>query len=163
DPVKFRKEYKDKEDADRLLVTIGQSEPKRTDFVEKEELRLREGFDKEALPLTTKRAEAEKELEEARENPAYGAAAVALAGDGRFFDRAKAAALPVLGVALLLVGFVVLIVGVVRGSVRLLPVMALSLGGAVVVFAIVLVNVLQQGGRGGQVAFAPMAAKMEEQ
>src|SRR6185437_15889300 len=78
DPNKFRHEQK--EEAERLLVTIGQSQPQMMDLTQKELERVESEHARRTEELTAQIAQARKAEQEARQDADYSAALVKLRG-----------------------------------------------------------------------------------
>ncbi|MGH7223594.1 MAG: alpha-2-macroglobulin family protein, partial [Gemmataceae bacterium] len=85
DPNKFRHEQK--EEAERLLVTIGQSQPQMMDLTQKEVERVESEYARRTEALTAQAAQARKEEKEAREVQDYHAALVKQGGSDFFFNE----------------------------------------------------------------------------
>ncbi len=118
-PDKFHRDQK--EEAERLLVTIGQSQPQTTDLTERELARVDTEFKNQTAELTSRVEQARKSEAETRADEEYRAAVVALANYRDFFDRLRLTGTPVLGALLLLAAFVFLILGLLRKLARALP------------------------------------------
>ncbi len=119
DPGKFRNEQK--EEAERLLVTIGQSQPRMTDLTEQELARVEEEYARRTAELRDQAAQAGKDEEDARKDTDYRAALVKLAADDDFIDRARLVGAPVLGALLVVAAVVFLLLGLFRKLARALP------------------------------------------
>lgn len=98
------------EEAERLLLLIGQSTPKKTDFDQEEIDRVKEDFEAREEHLKQKAGEAEATLTEAGDDAAYRSALAKLAWYEGAVARSREVALPLLTVTLV----VLLVVGVVR-------------------------------------------------
>jgi anti-sigma factor RsiW len=123
-PDKFR--HDQKEEAERLLVTIGQSQPQTTDLTDRELTRVDAEYKHQTAALTAHIERTRKAEAEARADEEYRAAVVALANYRDFFDRLRLAGAPVLGALLVLAAFVFLILGLFRKLARALPYYAVT-------------------------------------
>ncbi len=119
DPNKFLNEQK--EVAERLLVTIGQSQPQVTDLTQQELRRVEAEFARRTEDLTVLAAGAKKEVVDSRQDDAYRAALVNLKAYDDFFDRMRLVAIPVVEAVLVLAALICLILGLFRRVVRALP------------------------------------------
>jgi hypothetical protein len=133
-PQKFREDHK--KEAERLLVTIGQSRPKRTDFVQEEirkvqeeTARQRERIQEQLAKNQKARAQAfadkikaSQALQTARreveQDQDYQAAQALVARYDRWIDRGRLLVPPLLGGILLLVGLVALSLALARETGR---------------------------------------------
>jgi hypothetical protein len=119
DPNHFRQHQK--EEAERLLVTIGQSQPQVTDLTEQDLARVEKEYALRIDETKAQVARAGKAEEEARQDTEYRAAVVKLEAYDDFIDRARLVGAPVLGALLVLVAIACLILGLFRKLVRALP------------------------------------------
>jgi hypothetical protein len=131
DPTKFRGEQKD--EAERLLVTIGQSAPPPTDFTEKQVAKIEAEYQAKADELNDESAAAQEEASAAAAAPAYLAAKQKLGDYEKKWDRFQVAAVPLLGVVLMLIAVICLILGLLRQGMRALPYHAAAAVSAAVV------------------------------
>ena len=141
DPNKFRQEQK--EEAERLLVTIGQSQPQTTDLTQQELERVESEHARQTEELTAQAAQDRKAEQEARDDPDYRAAVVKLKTYDDFLDRMRLIGAPVLAAVLVLAALVCLLVGVFRQIGRALPYYAAT--AACVVVVVLLAKVAWQG------------------
>ncbi|MGH7227175.1 MAG: hypothetical protein ACRELF_28500, partial [Gemmataceae bacterium] len=118
-PNKFRNEQK--EEAERLLVMIGQTEQRTTDLTQREQERIETEYVRQTEQLTEQAAQAKKMEQEARGNRDYLAALVKLKAYDDFFERLRFAAVPAAEALLALAAIVCLILGLYRRLVRALP------------------------------------------
>lgn len=119
DPGKFRQEQK--EEAERLLVTIGQSQPKSTDLTQQELERVESETARQSEELTAQITQARKAEKEAGEDSDYRAAQDKLKAYDDFFNRLRLVGLPALAAVLVLAALVFLILGLLRQFGRALP------------------------------------------
>jgi hypothetical protein len=119
DPTKFRQQHKD--EAERLLVTIGQSAPPPTDFTQKQVAKIESEYQATAEELNNESATAQEEASAAAAAPAYLAAKQKLGDYQRRWDRFQTAGVPLLGVVLMLAAVICLILGLLRQGMRALP------------------------------------------
>ncbi|HEY7423984.1 MAG TPA: alpha-2-macroglobulin family protein, partial [Gemmataceae bacterium] len=119
DPNRFRQHQR--EEAERLLVTIGQSQPQVTDLTEQDLARVEKEYALRTDETKAQVARAGKAEEEAGEDTEYRAAMVKLGAYDDFIDRARLVGAPVLGALLVLAAIVCLILGLFRKLVRALP------------------------------------------
>jgi hypothetical protein len=138
DPSKFLHEQK--EEAERLLVTIGQSQPRMTDLTQQELARVEEEYKHRAEDLKAQAAQARQAETEAREDREHRAAVVQLASYDDFIDQARLVGVPVLGALLVIAALVCLLLGLFRGLARALPYYAATVGCAVAVLILVRAN-----------------------
>jgi hypothetical protein len=118
-PAKFREKHK--EEAERLLVTIGQSTPRITEFAEEKiKQAQKEGQDR-AAALEKQYDEARDEARSAEADAGYAAAVAKLAKYRQFADRALAFGLPLLGVLLLILCLVLVALNLARTLARVIP------------------------------------------
>jgi hypothetical protein len=118
DPNRF---LRNQEEAERLLVTIGQSRPQTTDLTARDLERVEEEYGRREDELRAQATQAGQSEREARDDAAYQAAVVKLAGYDDFIDRARLIGSPVLGALLLLAAIALLLLGLFRKLVRALP------------------------------------------
>jgi hypothetical protein len=118
-PTKFRNEQK--EEAERLLVTIGQSKPQTTDLTDQELQRVETEFTRRTEELTARAAQTRNEEQEALKDKEYHAALVKLREYDDFHDRLRRAGVPAVEAVLVLAALVCLILGLFRTAVRALP------------------------------------------
>jgi hypothetical protein len=119
DPTQFRN--REKEDADRLLVTIGQSQPQTTDLTQKE---LEKVEKEDELRLEAFMAQAEKakrDEQEARDDREYQAALAALNKYDDFLDRTRRFGTPALGGLLAATAILCLVLALYRRFGQALP------------------------------------------
>jgi anti-sigma factor RsiW len=122
DPEKFRKSAPPEDmDAERLLVSIGQSVPRSVDLLERDLEDLRKKGEEEQTRLEEQRLGAVKALELAQKDKAYAAAQAQVGGYETSLMRFRTFTLPLLGMALILALFVALVIYVIRSSTRLAP------------------------------------------
>jgi hypothetical protein len=120
DPNKFRQEQK--EEAERLLVTLGQSQTWMTDIWMQQKLQQVESENaRQNEELTARAAQAKKTEQETREDAAYLAALVRLKTYDDFYTRIQFVGTPIVEAILVLAALVCLILGLLRGLVRALP------------------------------------------
>jgi hypothetical protein len=119
DPDKFRREQK--EEAERLLVTIGQSQPQTTDLTRQELTRAQEESQHRTTELHEQIARAERETKEASEDEDHRAAVAALASYDDFIHRARLVGAPALEAILVLAALVCLVLAFSRRLARALP------------------------------------------
>lgn len=119
DPQKFRNEQK--QDAEQLLATIGQSRAKITDLTQQELRRVEADFTHKAEEATARAAQAKAAEQETRDNPDYRAALVLLKGYDDFFDRMQRVGAPIAEAILILAALACLILGLSRRVGRVLP------------------------------------------
>jgi hypothetical protein len=119
DPGKFR--HDQKEEAERLLVTIGQSQPQTTDLTRQELARVQEQSQQRTTELREQLTHAQREAKEADEDHDYRAALAALASYDDFIHRARFVGAPALGALLMLAALVCLLLGLGRRLARALP------------------------------------------
>jgi anti-sigma factor RsiW len=119
DPTKFRQQHKD--EAERLLVTIGQSAPPPTDFTQKQVAKIEAEYQAKADELSDESATAQEEASAAAAAPAYLAAKQKLGDYEKRWDRFQTAGVPLLGVVLMLVAVICLIFGLLRQGMKALP------------------------------------------
>jgi hypothetical protein len=131
DPTKFRHEQK--EDAERLLVTIGQSQPQRTDLTQQELQRVESEYAHRTEELTAQAAQTQKAEQEARGDADYHAALVDLKAYHDFFNRSRLVGAPALAAVLVLAALVFLILALFRQFGRALPYYAATAACAVLV------------------------------
>jgi hypothetical protein len=139
DPAKFRNEHP--QEAERLLVTIGQSTTRTTDSVAADLERVDRDCDQQIAALKDQEGRAAEELQKARTSTAAAAAVTKLGAYDRFFDRTQKLTLPLLGVALLLAAFVGLIIGIIRNSARAIPYFVGAVACAAVLFLVLVAQV----------------------
>ncbi|MBY0232695.1 MAG: alpha-2-macroglobulin, partial [Gemmataceae bacterium] len=98
DPERFRRNLREegREEGERLLVMIGQSEPRVTDFDEDKRAEARARYDEEEAAQLVRHAEAAEAVERAAGDKAYLAALATMKGYDRFLTQARTAALGVL-------------------------------------------------------------------
>jgi len=125
-PSKFLHEQK--EEAERLLVTIGQSQPRTTDLTQQELAGVEEEYTRRANELKEQAAQARQAETEAREDSDYRAALVKLAAYDDFIDRARLVGVPVLGALLVVAAIVCLLLGLFRRLARAVPYYAATIG-----------------------------------
>ena len=118
-PDKFRRDQK--EEAERLLVTIGQSQPQMTDLTREEIARVEEEAQHRTTELRAQIARAESEAKETAEDHDYRAAVATLASYDNFIHRARFVGAPTLGAVLVLAALAFLLLGLYRRFVRALP------------------------------------------
>jgi hypothetical protein len=118
-PNKFRNEQKD--EAERLLVTIGQSQPRTTDLTQEELERVETDRVRRTEELTARAEQSRKAEEEAREDRDYRAALVQLKTYDDLIDRTRLVGAPILGALLMLAALACLLLGLFRRLVRALP------------------------------------------
>jgi hypothetical protein len=108
DPARFREKFK--EDADRLLVAMGQTSPRETDFALKETQRLQEEIKERRQSLAAEKEGAEAALLAVRGNSEARAAAVTLDQYRAWFDRFHRQGVPILGglLGLVMIAFLLL-------------------------------------------------------
>jgi hypothetical protein len=149
-PAQFREELRkhgDADEAERLLVSIGQSAPQTRDFMREEEEKLLDTFDVEANKLAEKCVEAGKDVETARENPEYKTAAATLASYRQKWDDLRHTPLfPALAALFVMGALVLLFVALMREVRRAVPYyLGFALSTAAVVF--IAVNFLDIDGQ----------------
>ncbi len=119
-PNKFRQEQK--EEAERLLVTIGQTQTRMTDIWLQQKLQQVETENaRQTAELAARVAQAKGTEQETRENAAYLAALVRLKAYDDFYNRIQFVGAPIVEAILVLAALVCLILGLLRGLVRALP------------------------------------------
>ncbi|HEY7158979.1 MAG TPA: alpha-2-macroglobulin family protein, partial [Gemmataceae bacterium] len=122
-----------KAEAERLLVTIGQSQPQVTDLSVQELARVEKEYARRIDEAREQVADAGKAEEESREDTEYRAAVVKLGGYDDFIDRARRVGAPMLAALLVLAAIVCLILGLFRKLLRALPYYAATVACAAVV------------------------------
>jgi anti-sigma factor RsiW len=125
-PDNFRRQQK--EEAERLLVTIGQSQPRTTDLTQQELERVETETAQKSEELKTRIASARQAEDEARDDRDYHAALVQLSNFDDFIDRSRRVGVPVLSALLLLAALACLILGLYRRFVRAVPYYAATIG-----------------------------------
>jgi anti-sigma factor RsiW len=134
DPSKFRNREKD--EAERLLVTIGQSRTE-TNLTQHELQRVEEEQTRRAEEVTAQAAQAKKAEQEARADRDYRAALLKLKGYDDFRDRARLVGVPVVGALLASAALLCLFVALFR---RLAQATPYYLATAACLFAVVLLT-----------------------
>jgi hypothetical protein len=137
DPKKFRKQFAD--DAERLLVTIGQSSRKVTDFAQEEVKQVAEGFDRRRQELQGERDEAAAGLAVVRGDSAARAAAERLQRYDDWIERYARYATPLAALLLLVLILGALLALLPRSVTRSAP---FALGVAVSAAAVLLVTLV---------------------
>jgi hypothetical protein len=153
DPNKFHNEQK--EEAERLLVMIGQAQQQTTDLTQQELQRVQTEFAHQTEELTARTEQAKKAEQEASGDRDYLAAFVALKSYDDFFDRLRRAAVPAAGALLVLAALVLLILGLYRRLARAVPYYAAAAACAAMVLLLARLsvpNALQQDSGGEQIA-----------
>ncbi len=100
DPNKFREKDADKEEAERLLVTTGQS-PHRTDLAREEVNKIEEETDAKAARLKEQYARADEESKAVTADPVYTAAVARSRWYANVLDRLRLTGSPLAGAALM--------------------------------------------------------------
>jgi hypothetical protein len=139
DPTRFRRDRP--EDAERLLVTIGQSSGKTTDLLQRDLERVNKDSEQEVADLRERLARATEAERTALAAPAFTQASKKVADYDDLFNKMGGQTLPLLGLALLLTAFVALVVGVIRNSLRAVPLGLGALACSLVLFAVVVAQV----------------------
>jgi anti-sigma factor RsiW len=149
DPVKFRRDQR--EEAERLLVSIGQSSPRTTDLLQHDLERVNKDYEQEVAQQRDRLSRATEAERAALSAPAFTRATKRLADYDDFVNKMRGETLPLLGLALLLTAFVALLVGVIRNSLRAVPLGLGALACSVVLFVVVVAEVgnNQAGPAGG--------------
>ncbi len=119
DPNKFRRQ--EKEEAERLLVTIGQSQPQTTDLTQQELDRVEKDRQSRLEVLTAQIARDEQIEKESREDNDYRAALVALKNYDDFLDQARRVGTPLLGALLVAVAIFCLVLALLRRLAQAAP------------------------------------------
>ncbi len=119
DPNKFRRREKD--EAERLLVTIGQSQPQTTDLTQQELDRVEKDRERRLEVLTAQVARDEQIEKESREDDAYRAALIALKKYDDFLDRTRRVGTPVLGALLAAAAIFCLVLALLRRLAQAAP------------------------------------------
>jgi hypothetical protein len=119
DPNRFLNEQK--EEAERLLVTIGQSQPQMTDLTQQELQRVESEYSRRTEELIAKAAASRKGEQEARKDNEYHAALIKVKGYDDSIDRMRLAGISVVEAILVLAALICLILGLFRRLVRALP------------------------------------------
>jgi hypothetical protein len=119
DPTKFRREQKD--EAERLLVTIGQSQTKTADLTQQQLQRLEKESARHAEELAARAAQAKKAEQDARNDADYRAALFKLKAYDDLFNRIQLVGAPIVEAILVLAALVCLILGLLRRLARALP------------------------------------------
>lgn len=135
-PAKFRQAQK--LDAERLLVTIGQSGPQITDFAQEQILKVCQEYREKGIALMEKQNESAVALQEVRGDAAYLAALVRLKNYHQLLEQIRLTATPVLAALLVLGLLITLVLALSREIRRALPYYATAAG-----FALVLVLVFK--------------------
>ncbi|HTU93737.1 MAG TPA: hypothetical protein VMF69_26895, partial [Gemmataceae bacterium] len=151
DHNKFRLEQR--EEAERLLVTIGQARERMTDLTQQELKRFETEHAHRAEELTARAAQAKKAEQEGRNDRDYRAALVKLKTYDEFFDRLWLRGAPVAAAILAVAALTCLILGLFRRLARALPYYAAT--AACVALALLLARGILQN--------APMRHSGEEQ
>jgi hypothetical protein len=125
-PELFRQRHK--EEAERLLVTIGQSDNQATDFDQKRLEAVQEETVHKQQELNTQVAQGEQELHQAERDDSYQAAIATLAGFDKLFDDTRHWGGPFLGVVLLAVALACIIAAVKQRARNALPYIGMLAG-----------------------------------
>lgn len=133
-PTKFRNEQK--EEAERLLVTIGQSQPQMTDLTQQELQRVETEFTHHTEELTAQTTALRNQEKEAREDKEYRAALVKLKEYDDSFDRMKREGTRPAEAVLVLAALIFLSLGLYRGVVRGLPYYAATIACVMIVLLV---------------------------
>jgi hypothetical protein len=136
-PKKFRNEQK--EEAERLLATLGQSQTKSIDLMHHKWQRIETEYARQAEELTAQAARAKNVEQETRDDPDYRAALIQLKAYEDLFNRIRHVGEPIVEAVLMLAALVCLVLGSLRRLVRALPYYAAT--AACVVTALLLVRV----------------------
>jgi alpha-2-macroglobulin-like protein len=120
DPSKFRREQK--EDAERLLVSSGQTQTRIADFSMQQKLQQVETENaRKAAGLAARMAQAKKVEQDVRDDADYRAALIKLKAYDDFFKRIQFVGAPIVEAILVLAALVCLILGLLRRLVLALP------------------------------------------
>jgi hypothetical protein len=125
DPNKFRRE--EKEEAERLLVTIGQSQPQTTDLTQQELQRVEEENARRTEELTAQAVQTKQAEQEALADRDYRAALVKLKEYDDFRKQARLTGAPIVGALLVAAALLCLILALLRGFARAVPYYAATL------------------------------------
>jgi hypothetical protein len=137
DPTNFRKRFAD--EAERLLVTIGQSSSKVTDFAREEVSRVEQDFDQRSHKLQDERNEAAAGLATLRNDSAAREAGQRVQRYDDWIDRYGRYAAPLAGLLLLALLLGILVATLPRTVIRSTP---FAFGAAACAVAVVLLTVL---------------------
>jgi alpha-2-macroglobulin-like protein len=160
-PAQFRQSQP--QDAERLLVSIGQSATKTVNLTEEPYRKLREEFGAQHEKVQEDLIQAQNRVAALSGDPSVASAAVALGKYEEWIAKARSA-MPFIGGGLIALGLAVLLIGLLRRAMRTMPVGALvSLAGALLL--IVGLTALKENGESAagnhdEVAMAP--AKISE-
>jgi hypothetical protein len=158
DPQKFKSRFADlkqRQEAERLLVTIGQSSPKVVNYAREEELKVRREFVDREGKVRDEADKAQTALLAVRGDEAAAAATDRLKRYDDWFDRYGALAAPAAGLLLFVVLLVALVVALPRSLVRSAPfAVGVAVAGAVVLILSFLPLVLDKAVPGGSVTMA---------
>jgi hypothetical protein len=125
DPAKFRREQK--EEAERLLAILGQSQIKISDWTQLQLQHIEREYTRQAEELAARMAQAQKAEQEARDDPAYRAALLKLKTYEELFARLQLVGAPILEAILVMAALGCLTLGLYRrGFVWALPYYATS-------------------------------------
>jgi hypothetical protein len=142
DPARFRKEHRD--DAERLLVTIGQSSSKVHDFAQEQAQKVAQDFDDRIARTQTEQASASTGLATLRADTAAREAAERVRRYEDWMDHYGRPLLPVAGLALFGVLLVALFLALPRPVTRSVPFAVGAVVGALGVFALALLPLLSR-------------------
>jgi anti-sigma factor RsiW len=127
-PDKFREKHKD--EAERLLVTIGQSGPRVTDFTEKKVAEINTEYQAKFAALNDETAAAQEEEKSAAAAAPYLAAQTKLADYEKLWERVSVIGLPLLGVLLMAAAVLGFAFGLAREGGKAVPFYVTAAGSA---------------------------------
>ncbi len=120
DPNKFRREQK--EEAERFLVSIGQTQTRISDsWMQQKMQQVETDHARQTADLAARAAQAKKAEQDVHNDVDYRAALVRLKAYDDFFNRIQFVRAPIAEAILVLAALVCLILGLLRGLVRALP------------------------------------------
>ncbi|MFL5243514.1 MAG: alpha-2-macroglobulin family protein [Gemmataceae bacterium] len=122
-PADFRKNHP--EDAERLLVSIGQSATKTVNLTEEARRKLQDSFAVKEEKLQEDLVQAQNRLQAAATDQTALAASVALQNYQAWIDKGRTI-LPYVGIGFLALGVIILAIGLVRRVMRTVPIGALA-------------------------------------
>jgi hypothetical protein len=160
DPNKFRREQK--EEADRLLVTIGDSQTKTADLTQQKLQRVEAEYVRQTAELTAQASEARKMEQEARDNPDYRAAIAKLDSYGEMFNRIQLVGAPIAEALLVVSALVFLILGLLRRVSHAVPYYAAAASCAALVLVLTRVPLPNMPHRSGEEQMAKLTERDDQ-
>jgi hypothetical protein len=155
DPNKFRREQK--EEAERLLVTIGDSQTRSADLTQQKLQRVETEHARQAEELAARMAQATKAEQDARNDTDYRAALIQLKAYDEFFRRIQLVGAPIVEALLVVAALVCLILGLMRRVAGALPYYAAAATCAAMVLLLTRVPLPNMPQRSGEEQMARLA------